>query len=85
MFGKVNYNGQQIHACCTRPDYARAFIMYRFFPAVVCKNCGEATGVWGTVKEFIFKLFFAPFWNGEVYIDKSDVTDADLERIERFQ
>jgi hypothetical protein len=85
MYGKTVYNGQEIAACCTRPDYAKAFIMNRFFPAVICKNCGAVTGVIGAAKELIFKLFFAPFWKGQVFIDNSEITEADLMRIKEFQ
>ncbi len=84
MYGKITYKGQEIHACCTRQNLVDAYIMCRLFPAAICKNCGEVTGVFGAVREWIFRFFFAPFWDGQVLIPKELMSDDELERIERF-
>lgn len=86
MFGKVVARGTEIHACCTRPDFADAYIWFKFFPAVICKNCGEVTGpLGGYLRDKIFIWFFAPFWCGQVYVDRNQLTSEDLDRILRFE
>lgn len=84
MYGKMKYKGTELQACCARPKLADAFIMNKFFPAVICKNCGEVTGIMGTIREWIFRLFFQPFWDGMVMVPIEQVTEKDLDRIKKF-
>lgn len=84
MYGKMTYKGKELIACCARPNLADAYIMNRLFPAVICKNCGEVTGVFGNIKIWIFTIFFQPFWDGRVWVVKEQVTDKDMKRIKEF-
>lgn len=85
MFGKAIARGTQIHACCTKPNFVNAYIWFKFFPAVMCKNCGEITGPLGSiVRDKIFQWFFAPFWNGKVWVDQSQLSKENWDRIMQF-
>lgn len=84
MYGKTKALGVEIDACCTRPSYADGFIMHKWFPAAVCRNCGEVISTWGWLREWIFRLFLWPFWDGAVHVDFEQVSDEEIERIESF-
>lgn len=84
MFGRVVYRGVEFEACCTKPRYADAYVFCKLFPAAVCKNCGEVILLCGPIKDFIFRWFFQPFWNGRVLVVKSQVTPEEMTRIREF-
>lgn len=84
MYGKTKANGIEFDACCTRPSYADGFIIHKWFPALTCRNCGEVISPWVWLREWVFRFFLWPFWDGFVHVDVEHVSKEDIERIESF-
>jgi len=86
VYGKVKHKDQEIAACCTRPNYAEGYIMHPIFPVLLCKNCGEITGplLSNCLVEWIFKVFFAPFWKGGAHVYRNQISDEEIKRVEDF-
>lgn len=60
--------------CCTHYqnfEYKLGHIMLPCFKVVVCQNCNETQLICNKYLQKIFGLFFAPFWNGKIWIDEN--------------
>lgn len=59
-------------SCCTNPEYVDGWIQLKIFKIKYCKNCGEIMSNNNFFLDIIWEFFFAPYWNGKVYLIKND-------------
>jgi hypothetical protein len=84
MYGTITHKNHTLTACCARPDFADGYIMHRIFPAVLCKSCGEITATMHPILRWVFALFVYPFWRGGMWVEGDQITEEELEKIERM-
>lgn len=83
MYGRTIIKGTTINNCCARHEYLDCYVMFKFFPAVICKNCGMVTAIFSSFKNFLFEYIFSLFWDGKIKI--IDPTVEDIKRLEELK